>query len=246
MDERIEALLRTLERNGFHTRYAPDAESARSQVLELIPKACSIGIGDSASIRQLGILDEMAREGRVMVNPVAPIIVEQINSGACDAKQHRRLQALSLQCDYYLTSVNALTETGALISTDAAGNRVAGSFFGPEHVVLVVGSNKIVENIEAGIARIRNCCAPMHAKTKQRRTPCAVTGKCADCNSPERLCRVTGIIERKPSKTDITVVLVDQDLGLGWENSWDQDRVQEISDRYVQATGVRRPSWVQR
>lgn len=246
MEPNTEKTLKALERNGFHAYYAESGQAACDVICELIPKSCSIGVGDSASVRQLELLKRLREEGRILVDPVCPLIVEQLNAGNCDRDQHRRLQWLSLQCDYYLTGTNALTVGGVILNTDAAGNRIAGMCFGPQHVVLVVGVNKLVDRIEDGIRRIRTCCAPVHACTKQRKTPCTVTGTCMDCNSAERICRVTSIIERKPSKTDISVVIVNQDLGLGWEADWDPQRIEAIQTKYIQATSVRRPEWVTR
>lgn len=246
MDAKVEKTMKSLRRNGFQCYYAANESEARSVVSHVIPPAASIGVGDSATLRQLGILDSLAKEGRVMVNPVSELIVDLINSGKCNGEQHRKLQRLSLMCDYYLTGTNAVTENGELVNTDAAGNRVAGMFFGPSKVVLVVGTNKIVANIEEGISRIRNCCAPNHAKTKMRKTPCAATGRCANCNSPERICKVTTIIERQPNKTDISIVLVDEDLGLGWEDDWTQERKDRLYDKYAKVTKVRRPKWLKK
>ncbi len=244
MDARVEKTMKSLKRNGFRCCYAADAREARAIVSQMIPQAASIGMGDSATLRQLGIVKQLEEEGRVIVNPASERIVSLINEGKCDAEQHRRLQRLSLMCDYYLAGTNALTEEGELINTDAAGNRVAGMFFGPTDVVLVAGVNKIVPDIAAGFNRIRNCCAPSHAKTKMRKTPCAVTGKCANCNSPERMCRVTGIIERKPAKTDISIVIVGMDLGLGWDEDWPEERKNRLYDNYAAQTKVRRPAWL--
>lgn len=244
MDTRVEKTLQALKRNGFEAYYAEDESAAVELVQTLIPKACSIGIGDSATVRELGILDALEKEGRTIVNPVSELIVEELNAGRCDMQQHLKLQKLSLMCDYFLTGTNALTEDGVLMNTDAAGNRVAGMFFGPENVVLVIGTNKIVPDIEAGMERLRNNCGPQHTKTKHRKTPCAVTGHCVNCNSPERLCRVTSFIEKKPLKTNIKIVLVDGDYGLGWDASWEKGRIEDIYDRYAEVTHTRRPEWL--
>jgi len=244
MEGIIRKTAEALRRNGFQVTCVSDAGEAVKAVLDIIPGPMTIGIGDSATVRQLGIIDAIQAEGRLMINPVSPYLVHLINIEEMTGAQHRKIQRMALDCDYFLTGTNAVTETGALINIDAAGNRIAGMFFGPENVVIVVGSNKIVSDIPAGIDRIRNCCAPQHAKQKMRKTPCVVDGRCHDCHSPERICKVISVIEQKPSKTNIHIVLVDEDLGLGWDSSWDQERTDRIREGYAGQTKVQRPSWI--
>lgn len=245
MDIRVERTIKALKRNHFNTYYVENPKEARDKVLELIPEPMTIGIGDSATVRQLGIIDAINREGRMMINPMSEYMIQLINDRKMTGDQHRKIEKMALDCDCFLTGTNAITENGELINIDAAGNRVAGMFFGPPKVILVIGTNKIVSDIASGIDRIKNCCAPQHAKTKMRKTPCAVTGRCQNCHSPERLCKVISIIEQKPNKTEINIVLVNMDLGLGWDASWDQNRIDHIYERYKEQTHIRRPSWIE-
>ena len=114
----------------------------------------------------------------------------------------------------FLTSVNALTRGGALVNVDNTGNRVAAMIFGPGQVIAVAGRNKIVPDIPAALERIKTCAAPLNAMRRKDRTPCALSGKCADCHSVDRLCRVTTILERKSQGMEkFTVIIVDQELG---------------------------------
>lgn len=119
-----------------------------------------------------------------------------------------------LTCDLFLTSTNALTLTGNLVNIDGTGNRAASMFFGPRKIIIIAGRNKIVGSIEEGLNRIKMYAAPANARRLNLSTPCASTGFCADCNSPERICRITTILERKPLLTDIHVLVVNEDLGF--------------------------------
>jgi hypothetical protein len=120
-----------------------------------------------------------------------------------------------LTAEYFLTSTNALTQDGKLVNTDNTGNRVAAMIYGPRHVICVAGRNKVVDDLEAAFDRIKNKAAPMNTKRRQDKTPCVKTGKCEDCSSPARICRVTTILDRKTKGVDtFTVILVDQDLGF--------------------------------
>ncbi len=118
-----------------------------------------------------------------------------------------------LHCDLFLSSTNALTEKGQLVNVDGVGNRVAAMVFGPKKVVVVAGINKIVPDLEAALERIRTVAAPKNAQRLKRKTPCGEVGRCTDCSSQERLCNVYTIIERRPSLTDLEVIIVGQELG---------------------------------
>jgi hypothetical protein len=114
---------------------------------------------------------------------------------------------LIFSCDYFLCSTNAITEEGHLYNVDATGNRVGAMFFGPGKTIIVCGINKIVRDME-------EAAAPMNAKRLGRKTPCAQTGVCSDCNSPERICNIAVEILKKPSRTDVLVLLVGEPLGF--------------------------------
>jgi len=134
--------------------------------------------------------------------------------------------------DVFITGTNAVTVDGNIVNIDRNGNRVAGIIYAAPRVILAVGRNKIVKDVSAAIDRIRNVLAPAHAKQKGYKTPCAEKGKCYDCNSPDRLCNITLILEKKPLSTDISVVLINEDLGLGWDPGWDETRIAGIRDDY--------------
>ena len=112
------------------------------------------------------------------------------------------------------TRANAITEDGVIVNIDGTGNRVAASIFGPKRVVYVIGRNKIVDGgVDAAIARIKKFACPPNAKRLGKKTPCAATGVCADCDSPDRICKVTAIFDRRPTGTPTAVYVVDADLG---------------------------------
>ncbi|HHW91522.1 MAG TPA: LUD domain-containing protein, partial [Firmicutes bacterium] len=116
-------------------------------------------------------------------------------------------------CEFYLASSNALTEDGRLVNIDGTGNRVMGMVYGPRRVILVVGSNKLAGSLEAALERIHREACPPNARRLKLQTPCAATGECNDCSSPDRMCKVTTIIEGKPGATDLEVILVGEKLG---------------------------------
>jgi len=99
------------------------------------------------------------------------------------------------------------------VNIDGFCNRIAAMAFGPQEVIIVAGGNKIVKDVPEAISRIRNIAAPMNAKRFGADTPCAKLGRCVDCDSPQRICRGTLILERKPFATNILMMIVQEDLG---------------------------------
>jgi len=114
-----------------------------------------------------------------------------------------------------VTSVNAITLDGRLVDLDGIGNRVAGTIFGPKKAILVVGMNKVAANLEAAMARVKHYAAPVNARRLSYKVPCAETGMCSDCNSPQRICNVWMIIEGQMAAAAgrIHVKLVGEELG---------------------------------
>lgn len=216
---------------------ARDRVAACQIILGMIPVRASVGCGDSATLRQMGIFDELTGRGTVLVNPQTRELMEG-NDNIERVKAIEALRRKAMSCDVFLSSTNAVTMDGRLVNVDGVGNRVAGMFFGPKQVVLVAGRNKIVPNLDVALDRLRHVISPYHVSTKtpRKKTPCNATGKCNDCLSPERTCCITTIIEGKPYLTDIFVLLVDEDLGLGWDPSWPEERIKAIREDYKKHT----------
>ena len=128
-----------------------------------------------------------------------------------DALELRR-QALLV--DLFITGTNAVTETGELVNLDMFGNRVAGITFGPKNVVILVGRNKIVPDLEAAMVRIKDYVAPTNAMRLNKKTPCVKTSCCEECKSPDRICNSWTITQKSFPKGRIKVVLINEDLGL--------------------------------
>lgn len=228
MDELISETLRALKRNGFKTEYAADIEAARSLVLELIPPGSTVGIGDSVSVRQLGVIEELQEGGRFVIDLFSSQISLLTNQGEITRDQRRAIGRIAITSDFFITSTNVLTRSGKLLNTDGYGNRVASMIFGPRNVLIVAGRNKIVDDLESAFRRMKTVVAPQLARIKGKETPCAKTGQCTDCASKDRLCNVTTIIEKAVGYTNMTVLLVNEDLGLGWDVAWSKERIERI------------------
>jgi hypothetical protein len=124
----------------------------------------------------------------------------------------RRRQALLT--DLFFTGTNAITESGKLVNLDMIGNRVGALAFGPKHVIVLAGRNKIVADVDAAVQRIRNYAAPVNTRRLDKKTPCAATFACQDCSSPDRICNTWVITEKSFPENRIKVVLINEDLGF--------------------------------
>jgi len=224
--------MKSLSANNFNVEFAETKEAAKEIILKAVSKDAFVGIGDSATIRQIGILEELKKRGSNVLNPFTRELTKDPNLTKARDDIARKI----FSCDVFVTGTNAVTIDGKLVNIDAVGNRVAPMIFGPRKVFVVVGRNKIVKNVEEALKRIKNIIAPCHAKVKEFATPCVKTGKCVDCNSAKRICNVTTIMEKRPWRTDLTVILVDEDLGLGWDEKWPQERIKGIKSNYKRVT----------
>jgi L-lactate utilization protein LutB len=202
---RWQELVKQLKKNGFEAVVAADAAQARAKVLELIPEQSEVGVGGSETIRQLGLIEALRERGCLVFDHWRPGLSRD------EVKAIKDRHGAS---PFFLTSTNALTRDGRLINTDNTGNRVAAMIYGPRQVIVVAGRNKVVENVDQGLERVK-WVAPRNAKRRNDPTPCAKTGQCEDCHAPARLCRVTTILDRKTRGVGrFTVILVDEDLGI--------------------------------
>ena len=184
----LQELAEKLTKNEFEVLVVPNAEEARKTTLDMIPAGVDIGFGGSMTTRALK-LDEALRERGHVVH-------DHWLTGQ-DAEECRRVQCKQIISPVFLTSVNAVTVDGKLVNIDNSGQRVAAMIFGPEHVIAIVGKNKIVANVHEAVFRTKNHVAPVSTKRRNAKTPCVADGKCHDCDSPDRLCRVTSILEKK-------------------------------------------------
>jgi len=239
VDSLIAETLQSLARNHFDAVYAADVQAAREKVLGMILPGATVGVGDSVSVRQIGVLEELVARGNVVINPFSRDISLMTTAGQISEGQRWAMHKMAVGCEYFITGSNAVTQDGMLVNTDAGGNRVASMIFGPRRVILVVGTNKIVRDLDEAFHRIKNVIAPALCKIKGRKAPCVRAGRCTDCHSPERACHVTTILERCPTYTPVTVVLVDADLGLGWDATWPEERIEGIYSRCAELTWLR-------
>ena len=205
IEEKAKQAIEKLAAHDFKAIYLKTKEEAVQEIWKHITPKQRIGVGGSLTIRGLGILEKLEAEGYTIYDHWKPGLSKE------KILEIRKSQMTS---DLFLSSSNALTLNGELVNIDGIGNRVNSINFGPGKVILVVGYNKIVEDVQEAIKRIKNVTAPLNARRLNMDVPCAKAGKCVDCNSPNRICRVIVIHERKPSLTDLHIILVGEELGF--------------------------------
>jgi len=198
-------LVKALQKRGFSATYFANIDSLKRALLKKIPRSASIGIGGSVTIRELGIIEKFEKRGNKVIHHWKKGLTEETD---------REVRLQEARADYYLTSANAITLSGDIINIDGVGNRVAATIYGPKSVIIVAGFNKIVSSIDEGMKRSKHIAGVMNAKRVGAKTPCAQTGICVDCNAQQRICRVTTILQYRPWQTDITVLLVNKELGF--------------------------------
>ena len=206
---RLEDLKGVLEANNFEVFIAENKENAKEIVLkEILPKvgAKSVSWGGSMTFVSSGLYGALKDNGDMEVLDTADRSVPP------EEFMERRRRALLV--DLFFSGTNAVTESGQLVNLDKIGNRIGGLTFGPKHVVILVGRNKIVPDLDSAMYRIKNYVAPVNAMRLDMKTPCVKTSYCEECNSPSRICNTWTITEKSFPKGRIKIVLINEDLGI--------------------------------
>lgn len=201
--KQADTIIQNLAKRNMEGFYFETAAACTQSILQSIPEGSVISWGGSESIKESGLLESIHNGAYELIDRAA----------AKDPEESRALYARTVLADYYLMSSNAITLDGELINIDGNGNRVACLIQGPRHVILVVGMNKVVTDVQSGIARVRNMASPANAIRLSRNLPCAATGTCHDCLSPECFCNQIVVTRRSGHAGRIKVYLTGEPLG---------------------------------
>ena len=202
-ENQAKSIIHKLEARKMEGYYCPDKESAKAKVLELIgPNKKVVTYGGSMSLDEIGVKEAVEEAGHDLLRREKYVTPEEKRE--CFAKQ--------TLADVFMMSTNAITLDGELVNIDGSGNRVACLSFGPNEVIVVAGMNKVVSNVEEGIARSRNCAAPPNTVRLGCDTPCAKIGQCGNCFNDTICCQIVVTrASRVPGR--IKVILVGEELG---------------------------------
>lgn len=204
-NERLGAkMVKAMQRRHFDAYYCATASEAKAKVNELIPDGASVTWGGTMTVRDMDIPKMLQERGTLKV-------WDRDKVETPEEKQEMYLRAF--QTDYYLSSANAITEDGVIVNIDGNGNRVAAITWGPQHVIFVVGMNKVAQDPEAALKRARSTAAPINAARFDIQTPCQLDGQCHNCNSPQSICNYIHFLRNSSRPGRIIVILVGENLG---------------------------------
>ena len=174
-------------------------------MLELIPEGSVISWGGSMSIHECGIPQALKDEGKYEVLDRTLYTTPE---------KQQEFAVKTFQSDYFLMSTNAITLDGELVNIDGNGNRVASLIYGPRHVIVVAGMNKVVGSVEEGYKRTRDIASPPNTIRLDKKTPCSTLGRCGDCLCSDCICNQIVVTRRSREKERIIVLLVNDNLGF--------------------------------
>lgn len=197
-------ILSKLKKRNMEGYFCETCEEAVQKALELMPEGSVISWGGSMSVKECGLMDAIEARSYTLID----------RSKAATPQEKREIFAKAVMADYYLMSTNAITVEGELINVDGFGNRVACLCAGPSNVIVIAGMNKVVKSVQDGIDRVHTTAAPPNTTRLKLDTPCAKTGVCHDCFSPDSICSQTVITRRSGIPGRIKILLVNENLGF--------------------------------
>ena len=203
-EKRAQVLVTNLKSRHFEAYYCSDAASALEKALELIPEGASVGWGGALSAQQIGLIDAVKKGNYVAIDRDAANTPEERNA----------LLKRCLTADVFLSGANALSLDGEMVNIDGTGNRVAAIVYGPETVLVIAGMNKVCDTLDDAVTRARTVAAPMNKQRFPFKTPCEVTGACADCKSDDCICNQILITRNCRPAGRIKFILVGEELGF--------------------------------
>lgn len=204
LEQRIKKTMENLEKNNMEAYYAEDEKEVIEKVKELVKEGETVAVGGSQTLFETGIIDFL-RSGKFnFLDRYAD------NLSADDIKNIYRKSFFS---DAYFVSSNAVTESGELYNVDGRGNRVAAMLYGPDKVIVIVGFNKIVKDLNEAYERNRRISGPANNTRLNTENPCTKIGSCVDCKNPRRICNDYVVIKRQTDKNRVKVIIVGKELG---------------------------------
>lgn len=199
-----DGIIANLKKRNMEGYFYEDSASCVRAILDMIPDGSSISWGGSASVQESGMMDALKNGSHELID----------RSLAKTPEEQREIYGRTVMSDYYFMSTNAITYEGELVNIDGNGNRVACLIHGPRHVIIIAGMNKITTTLEGAFERARTMACPPNAVRLDKKTPCAATGKCGNCLSPDCFCNQIVVTRRSGHTGRIKVFLVAEDLGF--------------------------------
>lgn len=199
-----DTIIKRLAARQMEGFYCATKEEACEKALSFVKEGSSASFGGSMTLEETGILASLRERKDISLLDRAT---------GKNPEEVAQIMHEALSCDTYFMSTNAITTDGELVNIDGNGNRVAALIYGPKRVVIVAGMNKIVSDVNSAVSRVRNSATPPNCIRLNKNTPCAATGVCADCFSPDCICNQIVVTRRNGNSDRIKVILVGEELG---------------------------------
>lgn len=196
--------MKNLEKRHFECHYCKTGQEAVKLASELVPSDSTVSFGGSMTLAESGMADILKQRSDIT-------LLDRSKAGS--PEEVKEIYHKSLNADYYFMSSNAITVEGELVNIDGTGNRVGALIYGPEHVIILAGMNKVSPSLEEAVSRVKNVASPLNANRLSRNTPCAATGLCSDCLSPDCICSHTVITRKSAPEKRIKIILIGEPLG---------------------------------
>lgn len=197
--------VKALKKNGFDAELLSERSEVLPKLRKLVSSNSTVGFGGSRTLEETGVFEWLRGGDFKLLDRSKPGISKE---------ERERLQKQALTADLFFAGVNAVGLDGVLVFIDGYGNRVAPILYGPDRVILICGANKIASDRDAALRRAKEIAAPLNAYRLNRAIPCVQTGHCANCQSAERICNYTVILDKSPYPGRIKVFIVCEELGL--------------------------------
>lgn len=196
-------MIPSLQKRGFEASYAANKTEALDKAMAYLTDGCTVACGGSMTLGEIGFNEAVRKAECTFLDRF---------SAKTDAERDEIFSKIAI-CDYYFMSTNAITVDGQLVNIDGNGNRLASLIHGPKNVIIIAGMNKVCADVESAYQRVKLSAAPPNTVRLNKKTPCAVTGKCGDCLSSDCICTHTVITRRSNIPNRIKIILVGEELG---------------------------------
>lgn len=212
--------VKNLKKNNFEAYYCDSIEEARKLVLSLIPDNGIIGCGDSHTVFALELDEELEKKNCVAIPHTCAVnnyAMEHNSPGfkiIGNKEEMRDILMQYLVANVFMLGANAVTMDGQIINIDGTGNRIAGSLYGSDRIIVIAGVNKLVKDLNAGLERIHFVAAEMNNVKYSNDLACNISGSCLNCSSKQRNCNITSIIHKRPVDSDFHVIIIGEELGF--------------------------------
>lgn len=200
-------VVKVLNERKYDAIIVENLEEAKKIILDIIPENSSVAMGGSVTLNEMNMVETIRKGNYKFFDRFNPNL---------SFKEEVEVYREGLSADYFLSSTNAITEDGMLVNVDCTGNRASSMIFGPRHVIVVAGFNKIVKNLDEALKRLKEI-APMNCKRLKghNAAPCVDTGECSDCNIKQRMCNYISIVQHGGKfEGRFKIIIVLDDIGF--------------------------------